>query len=605
MNISEDTLIYDIETETFGKPDPQKDRLKLFGCYSYKTNKYYLIRDRENIIKLLNNHRYIVGFNNKDYDDIIMEREGFSLQYKTIIDLKDLIDKRSGIIKIEKGILSDLLIEKSLRFITEVLGIVNKETGKMELDYKLLRKTNLTEQELKLIYDYTKRDLEVTKKLYEWCEEYFEPFKEFVLEKDVLNKTYLTSHPALFAYKALCKELNWEFLYDKEKGHNETITGGYVSYPAGEKFVGNIYCLDFQSMYPHCMIQCNLYGRKKPGDTDKPVWFGNNVWKTNGAYYSDELSDVCKVIQKWFKQRLEYKKVKNRKEYTLKILLNILYGLLDNPKYIKTFDGTAASDCTGMGRQWIKYARKVFRDKGYVIIYTDTDSIYIQDPFNNKDEVMKIKDDIVNYIKTTVPFPQDTFKMELEAEIKYMFFFKGDIKEEDDEMDSDDYINRLKGFMKKNYIYVTKDNRLVVKNLGVKKKSISLLSREIFWKHMVPKIIESGECKFSKTWIRNLIIELLQKDIKLAGIRYNVGEVSDYINSPTGIYAQISEKYGSGIYFMIPNLKGIGVGKGKRYCTIEEFKAHNLKLEDIDLDNVYKELEYFTKPVITKNIFDY
>ena len=36
----EGVLVLDIETQTFGKPDANKDKLKIFGCYSYKTNKY-------------------------------------------------------------------------------------------------------------------------------------------------------------------------------------------------------------------------------------------------------------------------------------------------------------------------------------------------------------------------------------------------------------------------------------------------------------------------------------------------------------------------------------------------------------------------------------
>jgi hypothetical protein len=608
MNISENTLIYDLETKTFGNPNPERDKLKIFACHSYKTKKIYLLKDRESIQKILYNHKYLVGFNNKYYDNIILLKDGYDIKYKTIIDLREVIDKRCGIIKTDKGLLSDLLIEKSLKFITQVLNIVDEDTGKKELDYSLLNKDNITQEEQQLINDYTKRDIEVTKKLYEWCEEHFEAFKYFVIEKDILNKSYLTAASATFAYKALCKEMNWEVLYNDDDVHNEKITGGYVSYPAGERFEGNIYCVDFQSMYPHCMMQCNLYGRKKVGDLSEqepPVWNGNNIWKTNGIYYSDNLSPVGQVIQKWFKQRLEYKKVKDKKEYALKILLNILYGIMDNPKYNKTFDSIAASDCTGISRQWIKYARKVFRDKGYLVIYTDTDSIYIQDPFNNKEQLVNVTKEIVDYIKSTVPFPQDTFKMELEAEIKYIFFFKGEVKEEDNEMDSDDYTNRLKGLLKKNYIYVTKDNKVVVKNLGVKKKSTSLLSREIFWKYMVPEIIKTGQCKFSRQWITNLIQELLEKNIKLATIRYSVGDFSEYKDSPGSIYAQISNKYGSGIFFLIPNLKNIGIGKGKSYCTLEEFKKHNLKIQDINLENVYSELEYFTKPVITKNIFDY
>ena len=47
------------------------------------------------------------------------------------------------------------------------------------------------------------------------------------------------------------------------------------------------------------------------------------------------------------------------------------------------------------------------------------------------------------------------------------------------------------------------------------------------------------------------------------------------------------------------------MGKGKSYCTLEEFNNHKMNVNDIDLSNVWQELDYFIKPVITKNIFEY
>lgn len=221
--------------------------------------------------------------------------------------------------------------------------------------------------------------------------------------------------------------------------------------------------------------------------------------------------------------------------------------------------------------------------------------------------MLALKKEIIDYIKSTVPFPQDTFDMAFEAEIKHMFFFKGGRDEasgNDEEMDEDDFINKAKGLMKKNYIFVTTDGKLEIKNLGIRKKSNSALSRKIFWEYLVPQIKE-GKIKFSKAYIKGLIDELLQKDLSLAAMRKEVGPQSQYANAPTTIQAQISNKYGEGIHFLIPNTKGIGIGKGKSFCTMEEFKKHNLKIDHIDLDGVYSELEYFTKAPVTRDIFSF
>jgi len=611
--ISEDVLVYDIETRTYGTPDPNRDKFKLFGCYSYKTKKFYLLSDVGDIQKVVDAHKFLVGFNTENYDEPIIKREGVKIDYKIRIDLFDIIKKRSGVIKIKEGLLKDLLMSYSLDYITKTLHLVNEDEAKIKIDYSLFMKDTWTAEDTAKIREYTLRDVEITKKLFEWVEDYFEGFRDFMLDDDVKKKKYLTVGTPKFAYKAICKALKWAEEYEGQgitHDDEESISGGYVAFPAGEEFhsdeSGDVYVLDFTSLYPHIMMQCNLHGRKKNLIADmRPTWNGGEVWKVEGFYYSDEMSGVGKLIQKWFADRVIYKKIGDKREYTIKIILNIFYGILNTPYYIKVCDVIAGGDCTRIGRQWIRYARKTFRDNGYIVAYTDTDSIYLKDPFKDKNKMLQLKDKIIEYIKSTVPFPQDTFNMALEAEIKHLFFFKGNnISEKDEEMDEDDFINKPKQLMKKNYLYVKTNGDIEIKNLGIRKKSNTELSRKIFWEYLVPQIKE-GKIRFSKTYLRGLIMDLLQKDISYAALRKDVGPLEDYKKSPTGLQAQISGKYGSGIWFLIPNTKGVGVGKGKSYCTIEEFRKHNLRLEHIDLENVFNELEYFTKSTINVNIFSF
>jgi len=612
VEIGEDVLIYDIETRVFGKPDSSKDRLRIFGCYSYKTKKYYLLTRKDQIQKIINAHRFLVGFNNvgthlqPGYDNPVLRREGINLEYKRFIDLRNVFKQRASQMKIKKGMLGDLIMEYSLRYITELLDIVNREEGKLDIDYSLFMKETWTKEETEEIMKYTKRDIEITKKLYEWVEEYFDGFKVFLNEDDVKKKYYLTKSMAGLAYKAICKAMKWE----EEKGDkadDQRISGGYVSYPAGEQFKGDIYCLDFNSLYPHIMIQSNLYDRKKDmlDNDDRPIWSGGNKWKVEGTYYADKLAGVCELLKGWYADRLKYKKEKDRREYTLKIFINIIYGILNNPYYKKVYDRVAGGDCTRIGRQWIKYARKCFKEAGYKVVYTDTDSVYVIDHLKDKEKLLLARDKIINDIKESVPFPQDTFDMGIDDEIKYIFFFKGGSKdkETDEKLDADDMLNKSLGFMKKNYIYVTKDDRVIIKNLGIKKKNNSALSRKIFWEHLVPEI-KKGTIKFSKTFIKNLIMKLLEEDVKLSTMRKEVGNFEQY-KAPTCLAAQIAKRYGPGIHFLIPNTAGIGIGKGKHFCTLEEFQENKLRIDHIDLSNVWMELEYFIKPVVTKNIFDF
>ncbi len=237
-------LIYDIECATIGKkPDIKTDMMKFFGAYSYITDKYYVvpISDKKFIQKLIDSHKFLVGFNNKDYDDPIIQRHGFSLEYKRIIDLREIFKKRAGSMFASGQILSKALMSYSLDFITRFLKIVDEETAKDTLDYNIFKKNTWTQEEKQKIKHYTERDLEVTRKLYEWVEDYFEGFKDFVPEEEYKNKKHLTDTMAKYGYKADCYFMNWEPVYNTDMDFNnrddeEKIAGGYVAYPAGEQF---------------------------------------------------------------------------------------------------------------------------------------------------------------------------------------------------------------------------------------------------------------------------------------------------------------------------------------------------------------------------------
>ncbi len=1040
-------LCYDIETATAGpKPDADKDTLKLFGYYSYKINKYGIVpyTDKEAIQKIIDKHKFLVGFNNEKYDDPILKREGISLEYKRIIDLRKIIKQRAGGMITKKGMLGNVLMKYSLDYITRFLDLVDDKTAKDEIDYNIFKKSHWTKEEVTKMREYTQRDIEITKKLFEWLDDYFVSFKDFIPKNDVDKKYYLTDTIAKFAYKAICHALSWEPIYDSGAFQNtseeDRIAGGYVAYPAGEKFEGDIYCIDYNSLYPHIMIQCNLYNRNKKSADG---WHGSDMWKVEGFYNDKILSPVGQLLKSWYYLRLKYKRnfvtgegkvVKmfderkgtsaldyvgkeyyrviqdasghiqlelstmteesaneyinlaksgtDRREYTVKIIINTCfsedteiitengiklvkdckvgervysinketgctelkeivdtqsfeydgemlnfktrnmdllvtpdhdmithshntknirtdkaskllnmtgrlypdvkpisgldvkyydmsvhasdscswsvklydsysqrknniliynpnnrthrskvgfienikgdwfiqgrlrdmrmpqivdirdlmyfigiyiaegcrniiypkkyknggvrgktyrvnisqyaaknkiccgkieevltslgirykqdthgfticskflydfcgmfgdgaqnktipewifkydysileylykglydgdgtrrqnryttnskilrdnyiklnmhlghrcsykfdkkygqcwrifrtkqtqnipsnnrkeknktnrvvcvtvkdnhtvmvgrngmfqwagqcYGILNNAYYQLVYDLIAGGDCTRLGRQWTKYARKIFKESGYKVVYSDTDSWYVLDHLKDKKRILEVKQQVIDKIKETVPFPQLTFDAGIDDEIKYMFFFKGtknDDKDTDSEMDDEDFLNKPFGLMKKNYIYVTKENKVVIKNLGIRKKNISALSKEIFWKHMVPVITGEGRVKFSAVEIENLMRKLLRENIELAYMRKEVSPLSAYAKSINGIQAQIAKAYGPGIHFLIPNKRGIGVGKKIKYCNVEEFNKYKMDISDIDFDNFWKELNYF------------
>lgn len=609
--ISNDTLIVDIECATFGNiTDINKHKMKVFGCYSYKTNQYYYLVGINGIKKMINQHKYIVSFNGIQYDNLVLYNNGcndiiYKNDYndcywknKIDIDLFRIFKKRATIIKINKGLMSDLLMSYSLDYITKTLDLVNENDGKIkDFDYNLLNKEELTIEEKQTIKFYLERDLKLTKKLYEWIENYFDNFKYFLSNEDIDKKQYLTCSTAVFAYKAICKELQLKEEYNKNIKTIFPYDGAYVAYPAGESFHGNIYCLDYTSLYPSIYHQCNLFSPKKNG------WHGGISFKTIGEYENEIQGKIEKLLKKFYEMRLEFKKNKDPREHSIKIIINASYGITGNPLFKHLYNEITASDCTFLARQWILLARKYFRDAGYKNLYSDTDSIYVLDHLNDIQKLNEIKNKIVEFIKNSVPFPYEKFNMNLEDEISDIFFFKNkkiSINKTDAFMDEDDIKNKPLKLLKKTYIYITKSGNIIYKNIG-KKKNFSALSQKIFKEILLPKIKNEKIIKWDKTFFVKTINELLSKDISLATIRYSVNKF-DFYKLSTQLQAQISKKYGSGIHFLIPNKK-FGVGIGKKFCTYKEFIENNLLINDIDLTNTWSDLDYFIKEEdIEKNL---
>lgn len=599
IKMQNNVLIYDIECATYGNSmqNIEKHKLKYFGCYSYRTKKYYFLSDRKQIQEIINDHKILVGFNNKLYDNVILLQEKFNLQYKVFIDLYRVIKQRQDLIKFKGKILTHILNSMSLNNILKTLELVTDEESKLEIDYTLLDKINITVDELLKIEKYTTRDIELTKKLFEFINEKFDSWKHYLTDKDKYNFKHIGSAPSVYAYKVLANKVGFREEYTNVENKQYQGEGGYVSYPSAEKVVGNIYCLDFTSLYPHIMIQCNLFGRI---ENSKKGWTGNNVFNTIGTYNNKKHHKISSVLMNIFNERKKLKDQNDLREHGLKIVLNICYGLLRNETFTKIYDNIAGKDCCLIGQQWIKLARKRFAEKGYNVIYTDTDSVYIQDLFQNKEKILEIKNNIINEIKNNIPFPVNTFDMDIDYEIDMIHFFKGGHEKRDDELDKEDIKNKKLGLMKKNYLFIYNDKgekKVYIKNLGIVKRTNSPLSKKIFWEKIAPIIIKTNECKFTTKQIKKWIDNYLKEDITLITKRIVVKNKNEY-KSQTCIQVQaydyLSKKNisNTGIYFFIPNNK-IGIGKGNvKYCLMDEFNE-KLNMNDLSLYGVMKELIYF------------
>ena len=191
----ENVLIYDIETATHGASFQELDKheLRFFGAYSYLDKKHYLFdhHQKKEIKMLISRHKFVVGYNNKHYDNIILEQEGIRFNYKIVIDLLKVIDQRQMSIKWKDSILGYHLRDLSLDTVTRTLNLVDDSTAKGDLDYTILNKEDFTNDEMHNIREYTIRDIDITAKLWEWCFDWFDSWGHSLNEKDQKNLVHI------------------------------------------------------------------------------------------------------------------------------------------------------------------------------------------------------------------------------------------------------------------------------------------------------------------------------------------------------------------------------------------------------------------------------
>lgn len=557
-------LVFDIETTGL---NPLTDKIKFFGAFSYPEHKYYILKGREQateIQRLLRTHNVYVGYNSSKFDIPFMEKKGYRFSGEGL-DLKKVVETRLPNMEIK---LEDFKMDT----VAHAFGL----PGKNSIALSVLQKEENTEEEIKDIVAYLTQDVAITKAIYEKMDDMFKSFLPLLgLDENTHNFEHLTESSGSLAYKVVCREAGLE---EKYGGTNEEdkYKGADVLYPDKEEAKGTIWCFDFSSAYPHAYMQANLYSKTSKTHPNCPnPYKGGHLFSLKGTYCGCRMGSIEQAIQRMYFKRQEYKKTKDTRQFALKIILNTIYGISGNGKFLSVYDLDTASDCTYLVREWLNYMKRGFEKEGYEVLYGDTDSNYILDPFNNKEKIVGTANKLISEIKSSMVFPQETFKMELEKEIKYMAFFP---KKDEDE---------LKG---KHYLFVTKDDKLVVKGLKVIASNCTGISKDVF-KEIEPQIIKNISCKFDKDYIEKLVEQKVKADPTRLAFSFKSKPLKDY-DDLKSLPAQVSERYGPGNHKMV-RMKNIGIGKSTKLLPVEE--AKNYKISDFSLDNVYSELSPFIK----------
>jgi len=198
----------------------------------------------------------------------------------------------------------------------------------------------------------------------------------------------------------------------------ERIKGGYV-YSSKPGIYHNVLIFDFKSLYPSIIKTFNIdpasyLDKKEKGSIESP----------NKAYFINQSGVLPEIISKLHEEREKAKKEKREfSSYAIKIIMNSFFGVLASPN-CRYFNLKMANAITHFGQMIIKLTAERIESRGFKVIYSDTDSVFVETALN-KEKANKAAVEIQDYI---TKFYEDYIKkqynrksfLELEFEKQYL-----------------------------------------------------------------------------------------------------------------------------------------------------------------------------------------
>ena len=548
--IKKDCLIFDIETYSRDyngkdidlKKDPDeyiaRAKVRFVGCYSYKTEKYYqFFMDEKNastdFINLFNNHKYIVGFNNNRFDNLIIDNSYDRIEFrnKISVDVMEVLGSAKyighrGVPFKDRGKLMGVkLTNNSLRAMASAFNV---ETQKEQINYMIFGNTSFKKEELFLIAKYLKADVFATKQLFDKIFDFWAPFTKLLSEKNIYNLSWIRSSIASLVYKCACHTIGVTDTYEDISYEPEEV-GGLVLEPKVHE-ESDVYLLDFASLYPNIMTMFNIFAPAESKDAYETSWKMKNR-------YSKKVHPLCEQIQKMNAKRQELKIIdpKNEMIYPYKIFMNTIYGVIRSPKFSQLYVKYGGQDICNIGQQFLRTAVEKFEKLDFNVLYGDTDSVFVKakDSKNNSEETVKnIANLITQEILNKSPFPTSTFLLDVKQKFDYVMFNHEVDKKRNIIPKKKSYITLSKGDVDINGLTIIKENR-------------TRLGDKILKERIIPHIRKNKSAFIDKQIFFQDIRRLLAENIGYAAVKYNVKPLKTYTNE-NSIYAQISRHFFNG-----------------------------------------------------------
>lgn len=214
------------------------------------------------------------------------------------------------------------------------------------------------------------------------------------------------------------------------EGEEESwLTGGYV-FDSKPGLYRNVLVFDFKSLYPSIIRTFNLdpltLVRGEPADTD--------LVAPNGARFRRDVPGILPALVADLAREREQatragQKVKSQ---AIKILMNSLYGVLGSTAS-RLFFPPVANAITHFGQFLIRTAARYAEERGYAVIYGDTDSLFVVAGSDDSTRALTIAEELREAIGTAIAREVEgkfgcRSHLELEFEKLYRRFFLPEVR---------------------------------------------------------------------------------------------------------------------------------------------------------------------------------
>jgi len=305
----------------------------------------------------------------------------------------------------------------------------------------------------------------------------------------------------------------------------------------------------------------------------------------NTHYYTQDNTKLLSVVtkklltlKKEIKEKLstidleskEYKDIKLSYD-AIKTIVNSCYGVFGN-RFFRLFSEEIAETTTFLVRDFLDYVVTALYEKGYKVLYVDTDGIMVD---NHTEDISNLLNDLA------VKWAKEKFNKD---DISLNFSYEGTFES----------ILLATKCRYKGYLRTSKGIEPITKGLEIKRKDSTIYMKK-FQEILIDKIIKHKESKEKIfKWIRNEIDNFKNTPLQNISFPCSLGmKPEDYKNKPIFLRA-------------LNNTKGFTKKIGEAYYYIYVIPSEERKITTIikDKNTAEEELEEFDERIYPDIILD-